>query len=111
MIELTIPVEQIPYVRTIEGRKFANGKWLFPDSARDKLLSYGFIQPTEQPNATEFTYYPVSEHLYKYQRDIVNKALNAGSFGIFADTGTGKTIIGLEIAKHYNKTLDSIQCR
>ena len=105
MIELTIPVEQIPYVRTIEGRKFANGKWHFPDSARDKLISYGFIQPDEQQNVPKFTDYPVSDHLYRYQKEIVNKALNAGSFGIFADTGTGKTIIGLEIAKHYNKTL------
>ena len=26
-------------------------------------------------------------------------------YGIFADTGTGKTIMGLELAKHYEKTL------
>lgn len=105
MIELTIPVEQIPYIRTIEGRKFSNGKWIFPDSARDKLITYGFITSEECQKHDAVIDYPLSVHLYKYQKDIVNKALNAGSFGIFADTGTGKTIIGLEIAKHYNKTL------
>ena len=40
-----------------------------------------------------------------YQKEIVNKALNEGCFGIFSDTGTGKTIMGLEIASHYKKTI------
>ena len=41
MISLEIPVEKIPYVRTIEGRKFKAGKWEFPDSALPKLQQYG----------------------------------------------------------------------
>ena len=28
MIELEIPVEKIPYIRTIEGRRFKDGKWI-----------------------------------------------------------------------------------
>ena len=43
MISLEIPVEKIPYVRTIEGRKFKAGKWEFPDSALPKLQQYGLV--------------------------------------------------------------------
>lgn len=43
IIELEIPVEKIPYIRTIEGRKFRNGKWLFPESATKTLQKYGLI--------------------------------------------------------------------
>ena len=44
MFELIVPVEQIPYIRTIEGRKFHNGKWQFPDSAHKKLVSLGLLE-------------------------------------------------------------------
>ena len=43
MIELAVPVESIPYIRTIEGRKFHNGKWLFPDNAIEILQKYNLI--------------------------------------------------------------------
>lgn len=43
MIELTIPVDKIPYIRTIEGRKFKNGKWQFPDSAIKTLQKFGLV--------------------------------------------------------------------
>ena len=105
MIELTIPVEQIPYVRTIEGRKFKDGKWIFPDHALPTLQKYGLVAENvsiEKPKKIE---YELSSFLRGYQKDIVNEALNAGCYGIFADTGTGKTVMGLEVASHYNKTL------
>ncbi len=105
MIELQIPVEQIPYIRTIEGRKFKNGLWLFPVSAKEKLVSLGLLsgaQPIEQKVQKQ---YILSNHLRKYQKEIVNTALNENCYAVFADTGTGKTIMGLEIAKHYKSTL------
>ena len=105
MIELTIEVEQIPYIRTIEGRKFKNGKWTFPDSALLKLQQLGLVPSDVKFGKKKMIEYEVSDFLRKYQKDIVQASLNNGSFGIFADTGTGKTVMGLEIAKHYRKTL------
>ena len=90
MIELEIPVDRIPYIRTIEGRKFHDGKWQFPDTAIDKLIQLGFISSDEKPKEKEFIEYELSLYLRGYQKDICNKALNCGSYGIFADTGTGK---------------------
>ena len=46
MIELAVPVEKIPYVRTIEGRKFSNGKWKFPDTAFDVLVKCVNLPPS-----------------------------------------------------------------
>ena len=105
MIALEIPVEQIPYIRTIEGRKFKDGKWIFPDYALPTLQKYGLVAQDlkiEKPPKIE---YKLSPFLRGYQKDIVNDALNAGCYGIFADTGTGKTAMGLEIANHFKKTL------
>lgn len=105
MIELVVPVEQIPYIRTIEGRKFKDGKWIFPDYALPTLQKYGLVAQDlkiEKPPRIE---YKLSPFLRGYQKDIVNDALNAGCYGIFADTGTGKTVISLEIANHFKKTL------
>ena len=53
----------------------------------------------------EIVQYELSPHLRKYQKEIVNNALNSDCFGIFMDTGTGKTMTGIEIAKHLGKTL------
>ncbi len=105
MISLEVPVDKIPYIRTIEGRKFRNGKWEFPKSSIKKLQKYGLVDGNIEVAEKEIVQYELSPHLRKYQNDIVNKALNEGSYGIFADTGTGKTIMGLEIAKYYGKTL------
>lgn len=105
MIELVVPVEQIPYIRTIEGRKFKDGKWIFPDHALPTLQKYGLVAQDlkiEKPPKIE---YKLSPFLRGYQKDIVNDALNAGCYGIFAETGTGKTLISLEIASHFKKTL------
>lgn len=105
MIEISVPVEQIPYIRTIEGRKFKNGKWQFPDHALQSLQKYGLVSEKvkfEKPKKVE---YILSSYLRKYQKDIVTDALNAGCYGIFADTGCGKTAISLEISKHFKKTL------
>lgn len=105
MIELAIPVEQIPYIRTIEGRKFKDGKWIFPDHALSVLQKYGLVTGDVNIKKVEKTKYNLSSFLRDYQKDIINEALNAGCYGIFADTGTGKTLMGLEIASHFNKTL------
>ena len=105
MIELEIPVEQIPYIRTIEGRKFHNGKWQFPDSALQKLKQFGLLPNDIKIQEKKITQYELAPHLWKHQKEIVNQALNEGCLGIFSETGTGKTEIGLEIAHHYNKTL------
>ena len=104
MIRLEIPKEQIPYIRTIEGKKFKDGFWLFPESSLKRLIELGLIESV-QSIAQERKQFELSDHLYKYQKDIVNTALNAQCYAIFADTGTGKTHMGLEIAKHHNKVL------
>ena len=105
IIELEIPVDKIPYIRTIEGRKFRNGKWLFPESATKILQEYGFIDDTFKICEKKEIEYELSPFLYKYQKDVINKALNNEGYGLFLDTGCGKTICGLEIAKHLGKTL------
>ena len=105
MIAVEVPVEKIPYIRTIEGRKFRNGLWEFPDSAVEKLHTYGLVDGDYEVKNKEIVHFELSPHLRQYQKEIVNTALNEGSYGVFADTGTGKTIMGLEIAKNYNKTL------
>ena len=105
LIELTIPVEQIPFIRTIEGRKFHSGKWQFPDTAIEKLKQLGLIEKDVKVQEKTHIDYPLSPYLRSYQKEICDEALNEGCYGIFADTGTGKTIIGLEIAIHYKKSL------
>jgi superfamily II DNA or RNA helicase len=42
----------------------------------------------------------LSDHLFDFQRDIVNWALRRGRAAIFADCGMGKTAMQLEWAKH-----------
>ena len=105
MIELSVPVEQIPYIRTIEGRRFHDGKWYFPETAAQTLIDIGLIPSDTKVEAKKTVHYDISKFLRKYQRDIVDAALNEGCYGIFADTGTGKTVMGLEIAHHYRKTI------
>ena len=105
MISIEVPVEKIPFIRTIEGRKFKDGKWIFPDYALPTLQQYGLVAQDiqiEKPKRIEYT---LSPYLRKYQKDIVTDALNAGCYGIFADTGCGKTAMALEISKHFKKTL------
>ncbi|MEG1354057.1 MAG: DEAD/DEAH box helicase [Malacoplasma sp.] len=105
MIELEIPVEKIPFARTIEGRKFKDGKWLFPSTSIDKLQKLGLVEENFIVSKKEIIQYNLSQHLRQYQKDIVSNALNEGSFAIFADTGTGKSNIGIEIASHLGKTI------
>lgn len=105
MIELEIPVDKIPYIRTIEGRKFHDGKWQFPDSSIDTLVKYNLIDSSYVPEKKQDIQYPLSSFLYNYQKEVVNKALNYDGYGLFLDTGCGKTLCGLEIAKHLGKTL------
>ena len=105
MIEVEVPVTKIPFVRTIEGRKFLNGKWQFPDSAAPLLIQLDLIPENTVTHKKEVIEFELSPHLRKHQKEICNLALNKKSLGIFADTGTGKTVIGLEIASHHKKTL------
>ena len=49
----------------------------------------------------------LNENLFDFQEFIVKRAIKAGKYGIFADTGLGKTIMQLswanQVAKHTNK--------
>ena len=105
MIELSVPVEKIPYIRTIEGRKFKNGKWQFPDSALTVLQQYKLIDSNIAVSKKEKVQYELSPYLRDYQQKIVNNALNEGCYAIFSETGTGKSPMGLEIAIHFDKAL------
>jgi SNF2 family DNA or RNA helicase len=105
MIELTIPVDKISYIRTIEGRKFSNGKWQFPDTALKTLQQFGLVEQNDCVKEKEIVQYELSPHLRQYQKNIVNTALNEDCYGVFSDTGTGKTIMGIEIATHFKKSL------
>ena len=42
----------------------------------------------------------VSDVLFPWQADLVRRALSAGRFCLFTDTGTGKTLMQLEWARH-----------
>lgn len=105
LIELAVPIEKIPYIRTIEGRRFRNGLWSFPESSANTLKQIGLLSEEYIVEEKKTMYYQTSNFLRKYQKDIVNKALNHEGYGIFMDTGTGKTVCALEIAKHLGKTL------
>ena len=105
LIELSVPVEKIPYIRTIEGRKFKNGKWQFPDSALTVLQQYKLIDSNIVVSKKEKVQYELSPYLRDYQQKIVNNALNEGCYAIFSETGTGKSPMGLEIAIHFDKAL------
>lgn len=105
LIELAVPVEKIPYIRTIEGRRFKDGNWFFPEASAEKLKQIGLLDKEYQISEKKNIKYDTSIFLRQYQRDVVNKALNHNGYGIFLSTGTGKTLIGLEIAKHLNKTI------
>ena len=105
MIELEIPVDKIPYIRTIEGRRFNNGKWQFPDGAVTTLQKYGLVDSDYKVKKKELIQYEMSSFLRSYQKVIANQALNNEGYGIFMDTGTGKTLTFLEIAKHLGKAL------
>lgn len=105
LIELEIPVEKIPYIRTIEGRKFKDGKWIFPDHAIERLQKYGLVDKDVKIEKKQIVQYDISDYLYNYQKSICNDALNFGCYGLFCEVGTGKTIMALEIANHYGKTL------
>lgn len=105
MISLSVPVDKIHFVRSIEGRKFRDGKWLFPESALETLIKYGLLGNEYELKEKEYVQYDLSDFLYKHQKEAVNKALNEDGYGLFLDTGCGKTLCGIEIAKHLGKTL------
>jgi SNF2 family DNA or RNA helicase len=105
MIKVLIPREKITYARLIEGRQFKEGFWFFPDSSLPRLKELGLVKNDIMVEEKLIKQYKLSPYLRKYQTEIVNTALNYNNYGIFADTGTGKTIMGLEIGIHYNKTL------
>ena len=105
MIRLEIPKNKISLIRTIEGRKFKDGVWEFPDSALEKLQELKLVDTNIHIKPKETKVFQTSNHLYKYQNDVVQKALNEGNYGMFLDTGTGKTITSLEVASNYKKTL------
>lgn len=105
MISLSVPVDKIPFIRSIEGRKFRDGKWLFPESASEILVKYGLLNKEYKVKEKEYIQYELSNFLYKHQKEAVNKALNENGYGLFLDTGCGKTLCGIEIAKHLGKTL------
>lgn len=105
MIKLEIPKDKLKFARMIEGRKFKDGFWYFPESSLDKLKRLNLIDCDIKEENKKFINYPVSNFLRGYQKEVVINALNYNSYGIFADTGLGKTIMGLEIAKNFKKTL------
>lgn len=105
MISLSVPVDKIHFVRSIEGRKFRDGKWLFPESALETLIKYGLLGNEYELKEKEYVQYDISDFLYKHQKEAVNKALNEDGYGLFLDTGCGKTLCGIEIAKHLGQTL------
>ena len=105
MIKLKIEKDKIVLARQIEGRKFKEGFWYFPKSSLPKLKELKLIDSNYKEVKKEFKNFDISNFLRQYQKDAVNIALNYNCYGIFSDTGTGKTIMGLELARHYKKTL------
>ena len=78
---------------------------VFPDSSAKILKQIGLLEDDFQIEEHQNIQYSMSDFLRKYQKQIANEALNHEGFGIFMETGTGKTLVGLEIAKHLGKTL------
>ena len=69
----------------------------FLERKKVRITESGFSVPAENLNA----------HLFDFQRFIVQKALKAGKYAIFADCGLGKTLMQLEwanqVAMHTQK--------
>lgn len=80
MISLSIPVDKIPFIRSIEGRKFRDGKWLFPESSYETLVKYGLLDKEYKVEKKEYVQYELSDFLYKHQKEAVNKALNEDGY-------------------------------
>lgn len=65
----------------------------FVESKKHLIGNFGF----------EANYYPITA--FDFQKYIIQKAVNKGRMAVFADTGLGKTLIQLSIAKNIvNKT-------
>jgi SNF2 family DNA or RNA helicase len=105
LIAIQVPKDKITFIRTIEGRRFSGGVWEFPDSAANKLIELNLLSGDFKTVEKEIKEFELSPHLRKYQKQLVNTALNFDAYALFADTGTGKTVMGLEIANKFNKTL------
>ena len=85
MISLSVPVDKIPFIRSIEGRKFRDGKWLFPESASETLIKYGLLDNEYKTKEKEYVKYDLSDFLYKHQKEAVNKALNENAEWFFGE--------------------------
>jgi hypothetical protein len=72
-------------------------------------MDYNEFLKTKQKRIIEsgFEVKKLNNYLFPFQSFIVNRALKAGKYAIFADTGLGKTIMQLEwahqVEKHTNK--------
>ena len=51
----------------------------------------------------------LNDHLFPFQDFIVRRALLAGKYAVFADTGLGKTIMQLEWAHRVAESSNSLQ--
>ena len=71
---------------------------VFPD---EYAATLGIATKTIKASA----YHP-SPFLFDYQKDIVQLVLHRNKFAIFADCGLGKTLIFLEVASEWLKTLE-----
>jgi hypothetical protein len=76
-------------------------------------MTYAEFLETKQKRITE-TGFRIDEsllndHMFDFQKYVTARSLRAGKYGIFSDTGTGKTIMELETAhqilRHTNKSV------
>ena len=67
MIKIQIPKEKIVLARVIEGRKFKEGYWYFPDSSLPKLQELELIDNNIEVQKHEEIKFELSKHLRDYQ--------------------------------------------
>ena len=65
-------------------------------------MEYSEFLKQKQKRVIESGFMPekLNDHLFDFQEFIVKRALKAGKYAIFADTGLGKTIMQIEWAHH-----------
>ena len=73
MIKLEISKDKIILARQIEGRKFKEGFWYFPDSSLPKLKQLNLIDSSYKEQTKQFKQFEISDFLRTYQKRIVNK--------------------------------------
>ena len=93
--------ERFLKIKSLPSFRFHGRTAIIPDEYAAALGLEEHVQP-----ATTYQPHP---RMFDYQRDIARMAADKGSYCIFADCGLGKTLIFLDMVKHWRTILPKHQ--